>query len=310
MPKYCPNCGTLNPDEAVYCVRCGYTIDSFPYYLTVKIGDGPNGYVFRGINKVSGAEYAIKFFNVFNQQTLTRIGIWQGLNHPNILKPLDFDFYPKPFIVLPLSTSVKMTILNKNSITNIIVKVLLTLKYLHSQGIIHGNIKPSNVFVNGKISDLIPSNDIIYASPEQLTDDPIDEKTDVYRVCETYYELTYGRPPFEGNNVEIVDKKLKGIYKQDDPIIRNCLSPKKEERPTVDELLSRFISSSIKFTDNDGTYAELAYYYVLLERYDIAMKWLKKITRVNTSSIIALLQNNANKQEILDMLARLRANLS
>jgi hypothetical protein len=47
--------------------------------------------------------------------------------------------------------------------------------------------------------------------PEQLDTQlgPIDEKTDVYQVCEVFYEILTGSPVFQGDPNEVHDKKLK-----------------------------------------------------------------------------------------------------
>ena len=164
---------------------------------------------------------------------------------------------------------------DKDTATRIILDVLSGLKYAHEKGIIHGDIKPSNILLdeNGrakisdwgiaKISDITTSTNepftFIYAAPEQLDTQlgPIDEKTDVYQVCEVFYEILTGSPVFQGDPREVHDKKLNmqitlpssinPTLKDYDEIFLKCLSPKKEDRYSTEELIS--ILSNMQYTN-------------------------------------------------------------
>lgn len=97
----------------------------------------------------------------------------------------------------------------------LMVQVCGGLAFAHSNGIVHGNIKPSNIFVagdkavsildfgigrwlaailaaGGKPEGLLPN----YLAPEQILGQPFDARSDVFSVAVVLYELLAGKHPF------------------------------------------------------------------------------------------------------------------
>jgi eukaryotic-like serine/threonine-protein kinase len=106
-------------------------------------------------------------------------------------------------------------------------QVLAALRYAHRAGIIHRDIKPHNVLVDGegriKVADfgiaragasqMTEAGSIIgtaqYLSPEQARGAPVDESSDLYSTGVVLYELLTGEVPFTGETpVEIAMKHL------------------------------------------------------------------------------------------------------
>lgn len=111
--------------------------------------------------------------------------------------------------------------LPQDRILEVISGVLRALEYSHRAGIVHRNIKPSNVMITSKgeikvmnfgisypminaqrtmtqTAQVIGTVD--YLSPEQARGDQVDARTDLYSTGCLMYVLLTGRPPFTGNS--------------------------------------------------------------------------------------------------------------
>lgn len=108
---------------------------------------------------------------------------------------------------------------------NILIDMALAVEHMHDKGFIHLDFKPENVLVTmaGDIRlvdfDLaqplpkkptrMPSNagTPAYMSPEQLHNDPLDQRADIFSFGVTAYELLTFRKPFTGESPEAVLRK-------------------------------------------------------------------------------------------------------
>jgi serine/threonine protein kinase len=245
------------------------------YEILEPIDEGGSAIVYKARRKKDSLLVAIKVPKVPYKDFVKELAVWLQLNdHPNIVKLLDYDINPRPYMVMELMNgTLHGKTFDKDTATRIILDVLSGLKYAHEKGIIHRDIKPSNILLdaNGrakisdwgiaKFSDITTTNEaftLTYAAPEQLNKQlgPIDEKTDVYQVCEVFYEILTGRPVFQGDASEVYSKKLNmqitlpssinPDLKDYDKIFLKCLSPKKEDRYSTEELIS--ILSNMQYT--------------------------------------------------------------
>jgi len=121
--------------------------------------------------------------------------------------------------------------LSENRAAKIIRQLISAVTYLHSKGIVHGDIKPHNIHFRGVDDDMIKLIDfgtsrrinpdhhmhgvfgtVYYLAPEVIEGD-YDEKCDVWSIGVILYILIAGGPPFDGaNGKEVIQAILKGQF--------------------------------------------------------------------------------------------------
>ena len=196
------------------------------YRITDIIGRGGFSIVYKGYHEDLNQAVAVKMLNHdmalnpeflanFRQeaQTIAR------LNSDNIIKVYDIEErFRTIFIIMELLEGMTLRQvledrdrLSEKEAVAILLKIGNGLKYAHSQGLVHQDIKPGNIFVlpkgGVKILDFglacpcgtetFMSGTPGYMSPEQVECLPVDERADIYALGLIAYEMLIGKQPFE-----------------------------------------------------------------------------------------------------------------
>jgi len=187
--------------------------------------------------------------------------IGRRLDHPKILKIVDVEQGEKsrPYIVMELLDGQtlerlmqQIRPLPEDDALAITSQVCEGLEYLHSQGVVHRDLKPQNIMLCsdgslrimdfgiakaaasrrmtfGGFSPTMGTPD--YMAPEQVKGQRGDQRTDIYSLGAILYEMLTGRVPFEGQNAYmIMNARLLG-----DPVALRTRNP--AIRPQVEEIV-------------------------------------------------------------------------
>ncbi len=148
------------------------------------------------------------------------------LSHPNIVKIYDVGFTEKvQFIVMEYVDGITLTdyieqqsVLKWRDSIHFTIQILKALQHAHDRGIVHRDVKSSNVMLlsdgtikvmdfgiarfnreNNKTMSEKTIGSVHYISPEQARGDITDERSDIYSVGVALYEMVTGKKPFDGD---------------------------------------------------------------------------------------------------------------
>jgi hypothetical protein len=204
------------------------------FQIEREVGRGAVGVVYRAYDCVASRYVALKLIahrgnDDGDELRFEREGrVLSGLDHPNIVHVVAFGALADrtPYIAMEwldgedLSVRQRRAPLTPAEAVEVARQVALALGAAHRCGIVHRDVKPTNLFVLGgpgplrvKLVDfgvaaagdikLTRSGGIVgtpaYMAPEQARGDgPVDARADIYALGATLFELLAGRPPHVG----------------------------------------------------------------------------------------------------------------
>jgi serine/threonine protein kinase len=214
------------------------------YEIDAELGRGAMGVVYRARDPKLGRTVAIKTVSVagleaeaereYRRRFVVEAQAAGRLSHPGIVTIFDVNEEAEPYLVmeyvegqslqqlvtrekraLPISTTLRL-----------IQEIAEALHYAHAQGVVHRDIKPANILVttdgHPKIADFgiaklnemdltLPGRVLgspAFMAPEQLGDEAVDSRSDLFSLGVILYYMLTGHRPFQGNSTTTVCFKL------------------------------------------------------------------------------------------------------
>jgi ferredoxin/tRNA A-37 threonylcarbamoyl transferase component Bud32 len=217
------------------------------YLLLEQVGKGGAGVVYRALHSTLKTIVAVKFLHAElgaededGRERLAREAqLLARLDHPNVVRVLDFEDHPtRPYVVMEFVDGLTAADLITQSgrlaprrAIDVALDMAAGLGAAHALGIVHRDVKPSNVLVarsgGSKLVDLglatlgrpdraaAPAaggpieGTVGYMSPEALNATETDHRSDIYSLGVTLFHLASGRLPFGGTSLaEVMMKHL------------------------------------------------------------------------------------------------------
>ncbi len=269
------------------------------YRILEKLGGGGMGVVYKAEDLTLGRYVALKFLSgqlAADRQALERFQrearAASTLNHPNICTIYEIGQHDgQPFMAMELlegqtlryrislgpkghapSTTSGPRPLPLDELLELAVQIADGLDAAHSKGIIHRDIKPTNIFITtrgqAKILDFglaklepegqqfasslegsaLPTEGlaeepltmpglalgtVCYMSPEQARGEPLDRRTDLFSFGAVLYEMATGKQAFAGNTTAVIHEAILNRM----PIVPMRLNPVLP--PQLEEIINK-----------------------------------------------------------------------
>jgi TolB-like protein len=260
------------------------------YAISRKLGAGGMGVVYEAYDDRLQRTVALKMMLNLDQDESARQRFWRearaaaSVNHPNICQIYDVgEENGSPFFTMelldgdPLTDLLARGAMSVEQAVPIATDMLAALGAIHARGIVHRDLKPSNVFVTRhgiKLLDFglarpemdravdpalgLTRTGIVmgtphYMAPEQVNNEPIDARTDLFAVGSILFEMLAGRPAFSGKSVVAIlhstlteqPPALSGsaAVAAVDRVIRHALAKRPSDRPVSAEAMAEELNA-------------------------------------------------------------------
>jgi len=267
-----------------------------PYRLAKFIRSGSATQIWEAIKDDGSGRYVLKVLNRTNWGNREELGylkheydVAHGINHPNVIDVIDFKTENKiGYLVLEVFTDLNIKQFMREhgheslhaNYAKVVGQAITSLQMLHEAGWVHCDIKPDNFLLNEnaelKLIDFTISKKIAkgfsamfrkrgtirgtrsYMSPEQIRNEALDARADIYSLGCFMFELLSGRPPFSGESPnDLLNKHLKApipsvlvgndkVTAEMAELLRRMLAKEKDQRPeSMQQLLKEFKTISV-----------------------------------------------------------------
>ncbi len=250
------------------------------YRIQSTLGVGGMAVVYRAEDAILGRTVALKTLHrryaempSFRRRFRQEARAMASLDHENIVKVYDISQDGEvPFIVAECVAGRDIGTLlggrrggplNERFVRRLVAQLLRALSYAHERGIIHRDVKPSNILVTAggtvKVADfgiarIVEDDDAVetgepgeivgsarYMAPEQLKGRDATPRSDVYSVGVLLYHCLTGKAPFSGDVKSLARQHIhaeptpprklnKKISRQAEAVILRAMAKNPEDR--------------------------------------------------------------------------------
>uniref|UniRef100_A0A8C2I3B7 non-specific serine/threonine protein kinase n=1 Tax=Cyprinus carpio TaxID=7962 RepID=A0A8C2I3B7_CYPCA len=230
----------------------------------VKIGEGSTGVVCIAREKHSGRVVAVKMMDLRRQQRrellFNEVVIMRDYQHRNVVEMFKSALVEEELWVImeylqggALTNIVSETRLSEEQIATVCEAVLQALAYLHSQGVIHRDIKSDSILLSldgriklsdfgfcAQISKDIPKRKSLvgtpyWMAPEVISKSPYGTEVDVWSLGIMVVEMVDGEPPYFSETPVAAMKRLRD---EPAPTVRNL----HQVSPVLKDFLRRMLT--------------------------------------------------------------------
>ena len=295
MGVKCPKCQFENPEDTLYCGKCAGPLkpaedisvtktfitrsesvqkgSTFAgrYKILEELGRGGMGVVYKAEDTKLKRTVALKFLppelthiSEVKERFMREAQAAAALDHPNICTVYEFDeAEQKTFISMAyiegqsLKKKIESGLLELDEALRIAIQVAEGLQGAHKKGVVHRDIKSSNIMVTEKgqanIMDFglarmmggtlltkegMTMGTIAYMSPEQARGEVVDHRTDIWSFGVVLYEMFSGQLPFKGDHDQAV---VYSILKEKP----NPVTDRRSEIPmSIDQVVSKALEKN------------------------------------------------------------------
>jgi tRNA A-37 threonylcarbamoyl transferase component Bud32 len=225
------------------------------YQISAPLGEGGMGRVLKVLHRALNKEFALKIVRAqlsddwrAREAFFREARMLSSLGHPNIVTVTDFGVDPAfgAFIVMEFLTGETLLQrinregrLSLKAACDIALQIAEAVRFIHSNNIIHCDLKSDNVFLCQPVAEprrrnLVKLMDFglsrswesggtdrtrekeiagtpTYLAPERIEGRPPAPSNDIYALGVLFYEMITGRPPFMGSITKVLDAHLEEV---------------------------------------------------------------------------------------------------
>ncbi len=253
-------------------------VELLTFEVIQQLGQGGTATVSRVRIPESGGEAALKHLSNSNSENQSRFlhliqreyEFLAPLTFPGVVRAIDLSVGDPPYLLMELCPGPNLGQVQLPSdwlpVVNLISAVAIDLEYLRLNGLVHGDLKPLNIFLPSDWQNLRPTQlyyvkltdfsmgrrfdepeqsragagTVGYIAPETITENRTSHRSDLFALGVTAFQILTGRHPFVDDKGD--PARINAWVCEDDPPPLGTLRP--DLPPAIGETVDRLLAKS------------------------------------------------------------------